>query len=216
VRTGGAFTGRSRPAILRLQALLGAALVSFALGACGNASDPPSGNEAPNNLITRAEVDKAGKGSVDQAFLEYWSALQFQAWPEAASYFAPGFRKLIGSAAIIGAKRLNGANYPNLKPKIVGITSHDDLTTLRYYVWLSEGTKELGAATWRKVGGNWQMIDESRLNAELNQFGVNEVEIKRTGVLPTDVSEISPEAAQAGYELSQRQAEYAAQQLDGE
>jgi hypothetical protein len=202
--------------MLRLQALLGAVLASLAFAACGNATDSPSGTDAPNNLITRAEVDKAGRGSVDQAFLEYWSALQFQAWTEAVSYFDPSFRRFVGSAAIVSAKKLNGATYPNLKPKIVGITSHGGLTTLRYYVWLPEGAKELAAATWRKVGGNWQMIDESRLNAELNQFGVNEVEIKRTGTLPTDVSEISPAAAQAGYELSQRPAQFIGQQLDRE
>jgi hypothetical protein len=199
--------------MLRVCALLVAALITVALAACGNASSEPSGSEAPDNLITRAEVDQAKQGGVEQAFLEYWSALQFQAWTEAASYFDPSFRSFVGTAKIISAKKLNGANYPNLKPTVVTLTSHSDLITLRYYVRVTDGTKELASATWRKVGGNWQIVYESRLDAELNQFGVNDVEMKRTGQLPAEVSEISPAAARAGYEASELQAEFG-QRLD--
>jgi hypothetical protein len=214
VRTGGAFTGRARPTILRTCALLAAILTVLALEACGNAATGPEGSNPPNNLITRAEVDKAKRGGVEQAFLEYWSALQFQAWTEAASYFDPAFRRFVGTASIIDAKRINAPSYPDLKPTAVSITSHRGLTTIRYDVWLSEGTKELASVTWRKVGGNWQIFFESRLDAELNQLGTNEVEIRRHGVLPTEASQISPAAARAGYKLSRLQAQFAERELD--
>jgi hypothetical protein len=187
-------------------ALLAALLISFGASACGNSAEGPTSSAPPDNLVSRSEVDGYSEGNVKHAFLEYWSSLQYQAWAEAASYYDPSFRDSVGTAAIIGAKKVNAPSYPNLKPSIVGVTRKGDLTTIRYTLWLSDGTKERASVTWRKVGGSWQIVFDSRLDAELSQFVENRVEIDQNGVLPTSLDQISPDAMRAGNAAAQRQA----------
>jgi hypothetical protein len=188
--------------------------MSFSVSACGNSAAGPTHSEPPGNLVSQAEVDGYPKGSLEQAFLEYWSALQYQSWAEVASYYSPSLREFVRAASIIGAKRLNGPSYPTLKPSIAEVARHGDLMTVRYTVWLSGGTKELASVTWRKVGGNWQIVYDSRLDAELNQLAQNRVEMTRNGVLPTDLDEVSPEALRAGDAAAQSQARFVQNNLD--
>jgi hypothetical protein len=195
-------------------ALFAASLMSFGASACGNSAVGPTSSAPPGNLVLRSEVDGPPEGSVKHAFLEYWSALQFQSWAEVASYYDPSFRDFAGTPSIIGAKKLNGPSYPDLKPSIVGVTRHSGLTTIKYTLWLSDGTKELASVTWQKVGGNWQIIYDSRLDAELSQFAENRVEIDQNGVLPTSLDQISPDAARAGSVATQSQARFLEQELD--
>lgn len=208
VRIGGEFTSRLRLPGLRLGALVVAAAVIISVSACGNAAEGPSPSDAPSNLVSRSEVDRAKGGSVEQALLEYWSALQYQAWAEVASYYDKSLRGLIGTASIIGAKKLNAPSYPLLKPSIVEVTSRDDLSTIKYSLRLADGTRELSSVTWREVDGSWQIVYDSRLDTELTQFEENQVEISRTGVLPTEISEISPDAVRAGGKGAQKQARF--------
>lgn len=146
------------------------------------------------------------------AFLEYWSALQFQSWAEVASYYNPSFRAFVGTASIIGAKKVNAPSYPDLKPSIVGFTRRRGLTTIKYTLQFIDGTKELTSVSWRKVGGNWQIVYDSRLDAELSQYAENRVEIEQNGVLPTEADQISPEAIQAGSVAAQSQAHFLRQE----
>gem|GEM_PF-3404052 len=207
MRAGGAFRGESRPTWLRpLVAVLAALLLSFSASACGNSTKGPATSSPPSNIVLRSEVDRYPKGSVQHAFLEYWSSLQYQAWAEAASYYDPSFRDFVGTAAIIGGKKLNAPSYPLLKPSIFAVTRKGDLTTIKYVLRLSDGTRERAAVTWRKAGGNWQIVFDSRLDAELNQFAENRVEVAQNGVLPTDLDKVSPGAMRAGNAASQRQA----------
>jgi hypothetical protein len=187
-------------------ALLAALLLSVGVSACGNSAEGPTSLAPPDNIVSQSEVDRYAEGSVKRAFLEYWSSLQYQSWAEAAAYYDPSFRDSVGTAAVIGAKKLNAPSYPKLKPSIIGVTDKGDLTTIRYTLWLADGTKERASVTWQKVGGSWQIIFDSRLDAELNQFAQNRVEINRNGVLPTDLDQISPEALRAGNAAAQRQA----------
>jgi hypothetical protein len=209
VRTGGAFRGDSGPTVLRAAiALFAALLISLGASACGNSAEGPASSTPPDNLVSRSEVDGYPRGVVEHAFLEFWSSLQYQAWAEAASYYAPSFRDSVGTASIIGAKKVNAPSFPTLKPSIVEVTRKGDLTTIRYTVWLSDGTKERASVTWREVGGSWQILYDSRLDAELNQFAQNRVEIDLNGVLPTSLSQISPDAMRAGNAAAQRQARF--------
>lgn len=141
-------------------------------------------------------------------FLEYWSSLQYQAWAEAVSYYDPSFRDFVGTAEIVGAKKLNAPSYPLIRPSIIGVTRKGDLVTIKYTLRLSDGTQERAAVTWRKVAGSWQLVFDSRLDAELNQFAENRVEVAKNGVLPTDLDKVSPSAVRAGNAASQRQANF--------
>jgi hypothetical protein len=209
VRTGGAFRGDSRSTVSRTAiTLFVALLIALSASACGNSAEGPTPSAPPDNLVSRSEVDGYPRGSVEHAFLEFWSSLQYQAWAEAASYYEPSFRDSVGTAPIVGAKKLNAPSFPNLKPAIVEVTRKGDLTTIRYTLWLSDGTKERASVTWRKAGDSWQIVYDSRLDAELYQFAANRVEIRRNGVLPTSLDQISPEAIRAGNVAALSQARF--------
>jgi len=186
----------------------------FGLAACGSSSDPPAASAgAPSNLITQAEADKHPAGSVEHAFAEYWSDLQYQSWVEVASYYDPAFRKSVGTAAIIGGKKINGSNYQQLKPAIVKVNSDNDFTTIDYRLQFLDGSKELASVTWHRLGGSWQMIYDSRLDTELSQFAENRVEIEQNGTLPDGPEDVSPDAARAGAAAAQAQARFLEQEL---
>jgi len=206
VRIGRAFRGSSRLAALRFAAVLAAVLLgAVSISACGNSAEGPSASTPPSNIVKRSEVNGYPDGSAEKAFLEYWSSLQYQAWAEAASYYAPSFRDAVGTAAIVGAKKVNAPSYPALKPEIAEVVDKGGLTTVKYTLRLSDGTLERAAVTWEKIGGNWQIVFDSRLDAELNQFAENRVELAQNGVLPTSIDQVSPAARRAGAAASQRQ-----------
>lgn len=196
-------------------ALFLACIAVFGLTACGSSSDPPAASKgAPSNLITRAEADKPPAGSVERAFVEYWSDLQYQSWAEVASYYDPAFREFVGTAAIIGGKKVNGSNYQQLKPAIVKVRSDDDFTTINYTLQFLDGSKELASVTWRKLGGSWQLVYDSRLDTELKQFAENRVEIEQNGTLPAGPEDVSPDATRAGEAAAQAQARFLQQELE--
>lgn len=197
-----------------LGAALVAALAAMVLSACGSSSTSPS---PPNNvqepsLLSESELSKYPEGSVEQAFYEYWSNLQYQSWAEVASYYDPRLRDYIGTSKVIGAKKLGASSYPLMKPKVVRVSSGRGTTTVYYTVVLPEGTKELGSITWRKEGGNWDIIYDSRLDAELSQAALTLAEAK-SGSTPTEATPASPEAVRAGKEAEQLQARFLQEEL---
>jgi hypothetical protein len=196
-------------------ALVAVSVLALSLAACGDSSDPPASTaDAPDNVISQSEADRHPAGSVERAFLEYWSALQYQSWAEVASYYDPAFRNFVGTAAIVGAKKINGSSYPQLKPEIARVLPHSGFLTLTYSLQFLDGTRELASTTWTKAGGSWQLVYDSRLDAELSQFAENRVEIAQNGVLPTDPTEVSPDATRAGAAAAQEQARFLQQAFD--
>ena len=167
---------------------------------------------AEPSLLSEAELSKYPEGSVEQAFFEYWSNLQYQSWADVAAYYDPRFRDYIGTSKVIGAKKLGASSYPLLKPKVVRVSSAHGTTTIYYTLVLPEGTKELGSITWRKDGGNWEIIYDSRLDAELSQAASALAEAK-TGSIPTEATPASPEALRAGKEAEQLQAQFLQEEL---
>jgi hypothetical protein len=195
-------------------ALVAVSILAFGLAACGSSTDPPAPSAtAPNNLVSQSEADKQPAGRVERAFLEYWSALQYQSWAEVAAYYEPAFRDSVGTVAIIGGKKINGSSYPQLKPEIAQVRDSDDFTTIDYSLQFIDGTKELASVTWRRLGGSWQLVYDSRLDAELRQYAENRVETELNGALPNDPADISPAAARAGAAAAQAQARFIEQQL---
>jgi hypothetical protein len=198
-----------------LPAFLAALALALTFAACGDSSDPPAATaDAPNNVITQAEADRHPRGSIERAFLEYWSALQYQSWAEVASYYDPAFRDFIGTAMIIGAKKINGSTYPQLKPALVEARPHPAFTTLDYSVQFLDGTRELASTSWRRSEGSWQMVYDSRLDEEMRQLAENRVEIAQNGTLPTDPAEVSPDATRAGAAAAQAQARFLQREFD--
>jgi hypothetical protein len=191
--------------------LLVAWIAILGISSCGDSS--PETERVPDNLISQGEVDRQQHGSVQQAFLEYWSDLQYQSWAEVAAYYEPDFRAVVGTAAIIGGKKVNAPSYPQLKPEIVRVRDRGDFATINYSLRFIDGSKELASVTWRKLDGSWQLVYDSRLDAELKQYAENRVEVEENGVLPTDPAAVSPAARQAGEAAARKQAEFAEEAL---
>jgi hypothetical protein len=164
--------------------------------------------------LTSADISKYPPGSVQRAFLSFWSNLQYRSWADAAAYYDPSFRNFIGTASIIGAKKYNFSAYPVTKPEITRVNRSPDRATIYYTLVLAEGTKELDSITWRKQDGNWQIIYDSRLDSELGQVAASQAEVEKTGSPPTSASAESPEAVRAGKEAEQRQAQFLQQELN--
>lgn len=182
-------------------------LSALGLSACGNSAAAPTPATPPNNLITQAEVAKQPEESVQRAFLQYWSALQFQSWAEAVAFYAPAMRESVGTADIIGGKKVNAPSYPELKPEIISTRNSRGTTTIKYTLQFIDGTRELASISWRQEDGNWFIVFDSRLEAELRQYAENSTELEETGALPTEASAASPAAGKAGAEAARAQPE---------
>jgi hypothetical protein len=197
---------------------IGAVAISvILLGAgCGGSSgaDQPA---VAANLLAPAEIEKYPSGSPERAFLSFWSDLQFQSWAEVVSSYNPDLREFIGAANLIEAKKLNGSAYQTLKPEIRRVRRDGDTATIYYSLLMQDGTKELASTTWREADGNWQLIYDSRLDAELNQYARNKVSIEETGALPTDPSAtLSMRATRSGSKAAALQAEFLEEELKTE
>jgi hypothetical protein len=215
---GGFSIFRSRCLAVRIPLVaLGALIAALIFSACGSSSSESAASAEPNNLLAPSELTHFPPGSVQRAFLNFWSDLQFQSWADAVAYYDPGFRDFVGTAAVIGAKKLNGSNYPLLKPEIARVGNGRGETTVYYTLRLADGSKELASVTWRKEGGNWQIVYDSRLNSELAQLEQDRVEIEKNGSLPTDPNQPpSPAAARAANGASELQARFRQQDLRSE
>lgn len=215
MRAGGASWKSSRSALRRAAlASLAALVVAATVSACGTSgSDSPS-TLAPNNTIDHAELMRYPDGSVDRTFLEYWSNLQFHSWADVAAYYTPSFRDFVGTANVINAKKADASSYPVLKPELVRTSSGQGVTTVYYTVTMEDGTKELASTTWRKVGGNWQIVYDSRMDAELGQLAQEKVQLAEAGPSTANTEQpISTKALQASRAASQVQARFLQQEL---
>jgi hypothetical protein len=190
------------------------AFAVLAVGCGSSSTSAPAPSSSTDNLLSGEEISKEPSGSVERSFLGYWSSLQFRSWADAAAYYDPGFRDYIGTASVIGAKKVSSSVYPLVKPKIERLSSDGANTTIFYTLLLPDGTKELNSITWRKNGGNWQIVYDSRLDTELGQLATNQAEVKKTGALPSGTGPASPEAVRAGKAAEQEQARFLEEELN--
>jgi hypothetical protein len=195
--------------------LLVAAIAMISLSACGTSAAGPQSSLEPNNLIEHSDLAKYPDGSVERTFLEYWSNLQFRSWADVAAYYDPSFRKFVGTVPLINAKKEAASIYPSLKPEIVRSSRNQGVTTVYFTVRLEDGTKELASISWRKVGGNWQIVYDSRLDAELTQLAQEKVQLAESGAGTTEPSSqpLSKKAVQAGKAAGQVQSRFLEQEL---
>ena len=152
---------------------------------------------------------------MDRTFLEYWSNLQFQSWADVAAYYDPRFRKFVGTVPLINAKKEAASIYPFAEAGNRQIQSNQGVSTVYFTVRLEDGTKELASTTWRKVGGNWQIVYDSRLDAELTQLAQEKAQLAESGAGTTEPSSqpLSQKAVRAGKAAGQVQSRFLEQEL---
>jgi hypothetical protein len=193
-----------------------ALVLALGLFGCGSSStEDLQVSEGASGLLKTAEIEKEPAGSVERAFLDYWSNLQYRSWADAATFYDPRFRDFVGTAAIVGAKKLNGSVYPVVKPEIGRVDLNQGNTTVYYTLLLPDGTEELDSITWRKVAGSWQIVYDSRLDAELGQLATNRAEIEENGAISTSAATpLSEEAVRAGKAAEEKQAQFLERELE--
>jgi hypothetical protein len=214
VRIGGGLANRFRPPWRRLVLVVGIAAASaVSFGACGSSGTGPPAATAPDNILQGREISHYPAASAERTFLEYWSNLQFQSWADVAAYYDRAFRDFIGTATLIQAKKTGASAYPSLKPEIVRASTEQGITTVYYSLRLEDGSQELASTSWRRPAGNWQMIYDSRLDAELNQVAQERVQF--AGDEPAPAAELlSAEAVRAGKVAANLQARFLQQELE--
>lgn len=184
-----------------------APVVAISISACGGSGSGTTPVAATSNIVRPSEISRYPRGSVQRAFIAYWSSLQFQSWAEVAAYYDPRFRAFVGTSKVIAAKKINTTSFPLLKPTIVKVNTSRGDTTVYYTLRLQDGTKELASMAWRREGGNWQIIYDSRLDAELAQLAQDQV-LAKDGSLTTTPARLPPAAVRAGDAAAQVQAHF--------
>jgi hypothetical protein len=187
--------------------------LAFAVGGCGSSEEGPAANVKQHELVTQSAMARYPEGSVERTFLEYWSNLQFNAWADVAAYYDPGLRNFVGTSSLIAAKKTGSSVYPYLRPTIKETKTEDGLTTLYYTLSMEDGTTELASTSWRKVGSNWQLVYDSRLDGELSAVAEERIALAESGESLATELPPSAKALQAGKAASLLQSEFLEKEL---
>ena len=133
-----------------------------ALAACGGSDPEQTRRDPPPDtrlaLIGQREIGKLRGNSVERAFFEYWSNLQFQAWPAATSYLAPGLKRAAGGERnVIATLSSESSFFRTARLRLVSSNERRGLTTLRYMVSDDATGRVPRSTTWRRTrGGGWR------------------------------------------------------------
>lgn len=197
--------------------LLGlAVLASFVLASCGSSGTGPPSATAPNNILRPSEIDKYPAEDVERSFLEFWSNLQFHSWADVAAYYDSDFRDFVGTARLIEAKKAGASVYPTLHPEMIRSSASRGITTVYYSLRLEDGSREPASTSWLREDGNWQMIYDSRLDAELAQIAQERVQFGGDSASAESSEPLSAEALRAGKVAANTQARFLEQELEVE
>jgi hypothetical protein len=167
----------THPAILGLAAFAAcAALASCGGGATPDAATTPAGGgrtlplaaeeqrAVQRRLVGTADVRNTKAGSVQRAFLEYWSAIENEEWPIALTYFLPSIQRALKPARLMSALH-NEAQQPPVKPLIRSVrTARGGQTSVRYFVRRADGRLRATSMIWRHAGDLWFIVYSSTLD----------------------------------------------------
>lgn len=118
-------------------------------------------------LIEQADIERAAGASASEAFLRFWSSLQWQAWPEALSYYSPSLQAYVGAARIVEALKFQTTFFRASKPILRGESSRRGKTSVRYEIVDAAGVSTLSSTTWRRENGEWVIVYDSNLDGAL-------------------------------------------------
>ena len=158
-------------------------------------------------MIRDTEIQKAPTGSVERAFLQYWSDLQFQAWPIAARTYEPGLREFVGDDALIRALSNQGPVYLSTRPDIVSARTTGDRAVIRYFRIGEQATQPASMSWVRGEGGRWLIAYDALLDEALAQS--RQLEVQQS-IDPISQKPM-PAAVRAGNRARKLQSDYAAQ-----
>lgn len=159
--------------------------------------------------VSESEIANAPRGSVQRAFLQYWSDAQFEGWLAVAQTYEPGLRQFVGQDALVQALTGESAIFRSSRPEIasVTLTVRGARALVRFY---RVDTKEKVASSisWiRRAGGRWLIRYDPLLDRALSDL--RQFEAQRS-IDPLALTP-APAALRAGARASRLQSDYLAQ-----
>jgi hypothetical protein len=194
---------------------MAATAVALLLAGCGGSTDEAAQKLASRSvvdvapplrktLVSQREIDASPPGSPRRDFLQYWSLLQYQAWPEATSLFEPGLLRTIGVVHLVQVFTAEGAYFRSVKPRVVGVDRHGNRATVRYVVQDLSGKETPRSISWQRSSGHWRIVYDPFLDAPLRDAVQHATQISIDPTPPT----VADEAVKAGEDAATRQASY--------
>jgi hypothetical protein len=208
----------------RSQLVIAAAVVGCAVGlnACGGTAEKKIASKlgehgiAPKvappaaTLISEHEIAALPQSSPRRALLSLWSSLQWEAWPDALSYYQAGLIKQVGVVALLQAWKFNAATYRTTKPKIEGETTQDGRITIHYLLSGSQIASTPSSIVWERVNSRWIVYYDSSLDNTLRGWAQAEAQ----QAINPKTTTLSPRAIAAGVHAGEIQGRYQKSQLD--
>jgi len=157
-----------------------------------------------STLITPQDLVGWPSGSVQRAFLNFWSALQYQDLSFGVNTYDPRLRSVIATAQISQALQSEASFYRSVKPRIVSVTRDHERMSVRYLARDPSGEPAPYSMTWEPVGSGWLIFYDSFLSEALRNSAqmAAQIALDPTAQLP------SKQAIQAGYEASLLPSQY--------
>jgi hypothetical protein len=170
------------------------------LGACGGSDNTPYSPPPKQHLVGQKEKKGLRPGSPERALMDYWAALQFQAWPQAVGFFDPSLRDFIGASRITQALQARTSTFQISAPEIVRVARKGAVTTVYYKLALPDSNL-LESTSWRRIAGGWRIFLDSGLDDALQSQAEKRVD-------GPSRSRPSPKALRAGRQAAALQSRF--------
>lgn len=159
-----------------------------------------------NALIPESTLERYQRDSVQRAFYEYWSSLQWQAFKNAADYYRADLREFVGYDDLLVALIGQGGYFRSSRPEIARVSVGNGETIVRYRVTPVDGDKQTLSQSWRRVKGRWRITYDPFLDTALAQAA----QLERQAQIDPSAQKPSSAAVRAGNAARRLQARYAA------
>ena len=164
--------------------------VAAVLAACGGSASQTTGSNPDDVLksnpavkrvlVTPAQISRYPAGSVQRAFFEYWSTLQFQSWLEAVDFYTPGLRRTIGTARLVEGLKVGAPFFRGTRPLLIFVTRRGGQAIVRYVIRDPTFGVVPRSISFRRVRGRWEIVFDSALDALLQTSARTEAQAEGT------------------------------------
>ena len=120
-------------------------------------------------LVSALDIRREAPGSVRRAFLEYWSAIEYQEWGVAVAFMSEEIRRALEPEYLVAALRAEGESNLPVRPPIRRVVTTRGLATVRYFVRASDGrsARHRSHGLVATASGTWSTARRSMLHTAL-------------------------------------------------
>ncbi len=178
----------------------------------GDDSSPNSREEKTKQLVSEKERAKFPEDSVENAFFNYWSNLQFLDFNTAVDTFDPRLVEFVQSSRLEDSLKLQRGLFLKSKPEIIRVRKRGNRASVRYTIVDIDGQVTPNTITWVRDDGEWKILFDSLLDKILSFHAQNKAQ-KR--INPDPKAPPAKQAIEAGDSASRLQRRFLEQLEDG-